>query len=221
MAYNPDIAATQELLAQTQRLGLAPVYRRGTVLANSSSAPVVMVTLDNDTDPVPCFNYAGPLFTNERVLVQGIKPHGLYVLGRSGLGGAKQQIYSLLTQSNTDVPLVAATTTIGGTAQTVTVNMTHQYVATICVDYMKVGVGATTTGVAQAYLDGVACGTQRARYRVASATTTDNATITQTYTGSAAAGTHTWDIRAMRISGGDGNLQTDMQDTTLLLEIYV
>jgi hypothetical protein len=75
----------EELLAQAKRLGLVPSYRIGTVLATSSRANV-MVTLDNDTVPSRCYNFAGPLFTGQRVLTMSVKPHGVYVISRGSAG---------------------------------------------------------------------------------------------------------------------------------------
>lgn len=72
----------QAVLEQSRRLGLVPVYRVGTVFADTSVNGRAMVTLDNDTVPTPCFNYAGAMGAGQRALVMFIKPHGAYVIGR-------------------------------------------------------------------------------------------------------------------------------------------
>lgn len=74
-------AVVGALLAQAKRFGLTTNFRTATVLAPSNTDGRVMVTLDNDTIPVPVFNYAGPLATGQRVVVVPVAPHGLFAIG--------------------------------------------------------------------------------------------------------------------------------------------
>lgn len=69
------------LLDNAKRLGLLPAYKTGTIFADATTDGRAMVTLDNDTAPVPAFNYAGPLASGHRVITIAIPPHGLYIIG--------------------------------------------------------------------------------------------------------------------------------------------
>lgn len=99
----------KELLDQAKRLGLIPTYRQGTVLLTTTPGIVsVMVTLDNDTMPSRCYNYAGQLTTGDRVLVLAIRPQGLYVLGASNVSAVPNSTPSNINKAG---PAVADTTT--------------------------------------------------------------------------------------------------------------
>lgn len=81
------VIGVEELLAQAQRLGLTPVYRLGTVLADPAATSTgVMVVLDNDTTASRCFNYGGSLHAGDRVLTVSVRPQGIYVLGQASTG---------------------------------------------------------------------------------------------------------------------------------------
>lgn len=86
--------AVEALLAQAQRLGLVPSYRLGTVLA-ASGVSGVMVTLDNDTAPSRCFNFAGPLAAGDRVFTCAIRPQGIYVFGSAPSSAANRVVSSV------------------------------------------------------------------------------------------------------------------------------
>lgn len=75
------------LLDNARRLGLLPVYRTGSVFADATADGRAMVTLDNDTQPVPAFNYGGTLATAQRVITISIPPHGLYIVGAVNVSG--------------------------------------------------------------------------------------------------------------------------------------
>lgn len=85
------LTGVDAVVNEAERLGLKTQYRFGTVLSGSvASAPSrTLVTLDNDTAPSRCFNYAGPLVAGDRVLTMEILPHGVYIIGSANATGPR------------------------------------------------------------------------------------------------------------------------------------
>lgn len=82
-------AHDEALLMEARRLGFKERYRLGTVLQTpASNLTSVMITLDNDTLPTRCFNYASTnLYANMRVLTIVLE-HGVYVIGANTNNGS-------------------------------------------------------------------------------------------------------------------------------------
>lgn len=117
---------------QAARLGFMPDYRTGSAFSAATVDGRVMVLMDGDEQPVPAFNYAGPLATGQRLITVRIAPHGLYVFGAI---------------STAFVPLVEQFTVTGTSRFTKTAGMLYAIVEVQAAG--GAGGGAGATGVSQ------------------------------------------------------------------------
>jgi hypothetical protein len=211
----------EELMQQAKRLGLTPVYRQGTVFGTTTpGVSAAMVTLDNDTAPTRCYNFAGPLTVGDRVITIGVKPQGTYILGVSV---PARRTYNLVSiTSATCDSLLALTTTpadVSGTTLSITtLTPNAKWSATAFFDAQILGANNNTPR-GWLRVDGVDP-TSMALYSANFASSNNRATIGQTYEGTlTTAGSHTFVLRG-DVTAGSGQWRFNILHTRYVLHIF-
>jgi hypothetical protein len=183
-------AGIREVLDNPTRYGL--IWRRlPATVVDGSTVTSVTVIIDGDDQELTVTSLIGTLDPDQRVMVDVVPPSGMYIIGLQGaLPG-----YRFLTVGETvvsaNLALSTTPTALTGGSLSMTALSTVYYQARAVYDFEATVAGAS---IAQGflYVDAV----QQTRQALYSLNTVSRATVGQQWSGTLAAGTHTFELYA-------------------------
>lgn len=211
-AETPDsqdpTALVQAIKARAVELGIAWELVTGT-MATTTTAVV-----DGDTVAVPVISLAGAVGADTRVGLLRVPPSGLYVLGVAA-NTAQPNVVARGSAANTVLQALAVTPAALTSASVTLTAVGDVYWEAIGVYDLEATVAAAAVGQGYLYVDTVA-ETKQALLGLAVVT---RATVTQMWSGTLSAGTHTFEMYAGK-SANVGTSRCNATHTNLRVTFY-
>jgi hypothetical protein len=183
-------AGIREVIDNPTRYGL--IWRRvPATVVDGSTATSVTVIIDGDDQELAATSLVGTLDPGQRVMIDIVPPSGMYIVGLQGAAPGYRFLTVGETQVSANLTLTTTPTALTGGSLSMTALSTVYYQATAFFDMESTVAGAA---IAQGFL--YVNTIQQARQALYSLNTVSRATVGQQWSGTLAAGTHTFELYA-------------------------